>query len=394
MNMVSPDIVIVGAGVIGSSIAYHLARKGQRVLVIERGDVASAPVASWASAGGVRRQGRHPAEALLASEAIARWPGLSEELAADLHYRQGGNLLLAENDEEAAHLVDFVREQQALGFHDVCLLDHNATHEVAPALDAHIIASSYSPADGQADPPLTTRAFAAAAQRYGAIYWQHTIVKHLLVSGQRVTGVETDRGPVEAAQVVLAAGAWSDELAAGAGLPLPIKTLALQMLLSTPAPTHILAPVLGTLGRALSLKQLPNGAFFLGGGWPGDPSPDRLACTTRSASIDGNWHNACAVVPAVAHQEIARAWCGLEAASIDGIPFIGPAPDFTNLTLALGFSGHGFAISPAVGRAVADQLTGHAVPELNGLSPARIASFSPEQIKAFQNAPASGPLAG
>ncbi|HEU5227933.1 MAG TPA: FAD-dependent oxidoreductase, partial [Ktedonobacteraceae bacterium] len=122
MSTSSPDIVIVGAGVIGNSIAYHLARQGQRVLVIERGEIASAPVASWASAGGVRRQGRHPAEALLATEAIARWPTLSEELEADLQYRQGGNLLLAENDEEAARLVDFVREQQALGFHDVCLL--------------------------------------------------------------------------------------------------------------------------------------------------------------------------------------------------------------------------------------------------------------------------------
>ena len=95
MSRPSSDFLIVGAGVIGSSIAYHLARQGQRVVVLERGEVADSPVASWASAGGVRRQGRHPAEALLASEAIARWPTLSEELEADLHYRQGGNLLLA-----------------------------------------------------------------------------------------------------------------------------------------------------------------------------------------------------------------------------------------------------------------------------------------------------------
>lgn len=384
MSMSSPDVVIVGAGVIGNSIAYHLARQGQRVLVIERGEIAGAPVASWASAGGVRRQGRHPAEALLASEAIARWPTLSEELEADLHYRQGGNLLLAENDEEAARLVDFVREQQALGFHDVCLLDREATHEIAPALHSHVIASSYSPADGQADPPLTTRAFASVAQRHGATYWLHTTVKRLHTTGQRVTGIETDRGPVEAAQVVLATGAWSDELVAGIGLSLPIKTLTLQMLLTTPAHAQILQPVLGTLGRTLSLKQLPSGAFFLGGGWPGDPSPDRLSYTTRPASIEGNWRDACAVVPAVAQQEIARAWCGLEAASIDGIPFIGPAPDLTGLTLALAFCGHGFAIAPAVGRAVADQLTGHRVPELDGLSPARIANFSREQINAFQ----------
>ena len=394
MSIFPYDVVIIGAGVIGNSIAYHLARMGSHVLVIERGDIASSPAASWASAGGVRRQGRHPAEAFLASEAIARWPTLSEELEANVHYRQGGNLLLAENDEEAARLVDFVREQHVLGFHDVSLLDRQATHEVVPSLHTHILASSYSPADGQANPPLTTRAFAAAAQRHGATYWQHTSVKRLLVSGQRVTGVETDRGLVQAAQVVLAAGAWSDELAAGVGLSLPIKTLALQMLLSTPAPTHILQPVLGTLGRALSLKQLQNGAFFLGGGWPGDPSPNRVTYTTRPVSIEGNWQDACAVLPALAQQDLAQAWCGLEAESIDGIPFIGPVPNLPGLTLALAFSGHGFAIAPAVGRAVADQLTGHATPELDGLSTVRIAGFSQQQINAFQNKSVSGPLAG
>ena len=379
MDGVASDFLIIGAGVMGSSIAYHLACQGQRVLVLERVEIASEPAASWASAGGVRRQGRHPAEAALASEATARWSTLSEELEADLHYRQGGNLLVAETDEEAGQLVNFVREQQTMGFNDVRLLDRREVHELAPALNPRIVAGSYSPADGQANPPLTTRAFANAAQRHGAVYQLHTTVTRLLMSEKRVTGVETERGAIQAGQVILAAGAWSDELAASAGLRLPIRTLALQMLLSTPAPDQVLRPVLGTVGRSLSLKQLPDGTFFIGGGWPGDPTPDRRACATRLGSIEGNWRDACAILPAVAQQQLARAWCGLEAACIDDIPLLGPAPDLSGLTLALGFSGHGFALAPAVGRAVADQLLGKMTPELDGLNPARVAGFSVEQ---------------
>src|SRR5579875_121416 len=126
------DVIIVGGGVMGSSIAYHAALQGVRVLVIERAESAVEPAASWASAGGVRRQGRHPAEAQLASIAIARWPSLEQELEADMHYRQGGNLLVAENDVEAASLLDFVREQQANSFADVVLLDRQEVRELVP----------------------------------------------------------------------------------------------------------------------------------------------------------------------------------------------------------------------------------------------------------------------
>src|SRR6266704_1780420 len=101
------NVLIVGGGVIGNSIAYHLALQGRKVLVVEKSEVADTPAASWASAGGVRRQGRHPAEAKLAIEAIERWKTLEQELEADLHYRCGGNLLLAESDADADQLSKF-----------------------------------------------------------------------------------------------------------------------------------------------------------------------------------------------------------------------------------------------------------------------------------------------
>src|SRR5881398_1164217 len=123
MSAANIEILIVGAGVIGNSIAYHLAREGRQVLVIDRSQIANSPSASWASAGGVRRQGRHPAEAKLAIEAIARWQTLEQELEADLHYRRGGNLMLAESEVEAEQLGTFVHLQHDMGFSDVRLLN-------------------------------------------------------------------------------------------------------------------------------------------------------------------------------------------------------------------------------------------------------------------------------
>jgi sarcosine oxidase subunit beta len=384
MNEQQSDVLIIGAGVMGSAIAYHIARQGQRVLVVEQAAPAVTPAASWASAGGVRRQGRHAAEARLAIEAIERWQTLEEELEADLQYRQGGNLLLAESAGEAEQLATFVEQQHEHGFSDVCLVDRQEVRALVPGLNERVVAGSYSPRDGQADPAHTTRAFAAAAQRHGAVYWNETRALALLMRGERVVGVRTGRGGVQAGHVVLATGAWSDDLAATIGLHLPIRTRALQVILSNAAPADTLRPVLSALSRSLSLKQLPGGEFLLGGGWPGDPTPDRRSYTLRPTSIQGNWATACELLPAVSRQHIARSWCGLEAESFDEIPFIGAVTGIEGLTLALGFSGHGFALSPAVGRCVADLIAGRPAPDLDGLRPDRMTDFPPDQVEAFK----------
>src|SRR6266571_7829794 len=153
MNQTTIEIAIIGGGVTGSSIAYHLAKQGRQVLVIERStEIASTPAASWASAGGVRRQGRHPAEAKLAIEAIERWRTLEQELEADLGYRRGGNLLLAESDVEANYLSKFVDQQHEMGFANVQFVDRKEALSIVPELNERVVAGSYSSDDGQADP--------------------------------------------------------------------------------------------------------------------------------------------------------------------------------------------------------------------------------------------------
>lgn len=381
------EVLIIGGGVIGSSIAYHVARRRHRVIVVERATPGVAPSASWASAGGVRRQGRRSAEVPLAIEAIERWPTLEDELAADLHYRQDGNLRLAESDAETEAMAVFVQRQQRNGLSDVRLVDRSEALALVPGLNDKVTAGSFSPSDGHANASLTALAFARAAERHAATYWNGVQAVSLVTRGERVVGARTTAGEIGADTVVLAAGAWSDELAATAGLCLPIRTRALQMLLSTPAPAGVLKPVIGALGRSLSLKQLPTGEFFLGGGWLGDPTPDRSGYTLRPESEEGNWEAARGLLPAVGAQQVARKWCGLEAESFDGLPLIGFAPGFDGLVLALGFSGHGFAISPAVGRSVADLLLRNPAPELDGLAPARMATFDPGAVARFTAEP-------
>lgn len=385
----SVEVLIIGGGVIGSSIAYHVARQGRTVLVVERAGVAAEPAASWASAGGIRRQEQHPAEAMLANAAIARWPTLAQELDADLRYRQGGHLLLAESDAEAEHLRVLVPEQHALGFSDVRLLDRREVFSLVPGLGEQVVAGSFSPADGQADPILTTGAFADAAIRYGAMYWTGTECRALRRSGDRIVGAETTRGTVRAEQTVIAAGAWSRELALSAGIALPLRARVLQALLSTPAEPGLLGPVVNPVSRALSLKQLADGAFLLGGAWLGDASPDLRAYTLRPASQAGNWAVACEIFPAVARQQLARAWGGLQAQTPDDLPYIGSFSHVPGLAVALG-SWHGFGLAPAIGRSLADQLAGRPTPELDRLSPDRIAGYDPDAVAAFLAAAPSG----
>jgi sarcosine oxidase subunit beta len=255
---------------------------------------------------------------------------------------------------------------------NIRMLEPAAIYQVAAGLKPGIVAAAFTPEDGQADPRRTTAAFAAAAQRQGAEYFNGSRVDALLETKGRVRGIRLVTEDVVADAVVLATGVWTNALTRPLGCPVPIEPRGPQMLLTTPGP-RALTPTVTAVGRALSLKQLPTGEYFIGGGWPTDivEGERGLLCRVRPDSVAGSWAVAMEIVPAVVDQQVAQSWGGLEAESVDGVPFLGPAPGLDGAFLAVGFSGHGFQLSPAVGRAVADLLSGARVPELEPLSAQR-----------------------
>jgi sarcosine oxidase subunit beta len=344
------EVVVVGGGVMGSSIAYHLARRGVAVTLLERGDIPSA--ASAASAGGVRQQGRDLREMPLAVASIARWEHLEDELEADLHYRREGHLTVTEDAGSINELEPWMAAQQALGL-EIRLVEGDDLRELIPGVAPQVVAGTYSPSDGHANPILTTRAFAATAAQHGADVRPHTAVIAIEHEGGKVSGVRTEAGSIACDLVVLAAGAWSMELARPLGIELPAIPRAPQMIATTPMPA-LLHQVVGARGRMLSLKQVPSGNYVIGGGWPGTVLMEHGIAVPWYRSVLGSLTDSSAIFPELRRARVERVWVGVEAQTLDEVPILGALPGIENLVLAAGFSGHGFALSPIIGQVMSE----------------------------------------
>ncbi|HEV8143063.1 MAG TPA: FAD-binding oxidoreductase [Methylomirabilota bacterium] len=342
-------IAIVGGGLMGLSAAFHLRRldPSVAVTVLERSRPGAA--ASGASAAGVRVMGRDPAERALALDSLGRWPELDRELEGDTRYRRDGGLRVALDAAAWSAVPGWVAAQRADGV-PLEIVDETVMRRLAPRLSRDCLGGVYSALDGQAEAMPTVLAFATAARRLGARIDDGVGARCLIVERGRVVAVERTDGTRAACDVaIVAAGAWSATLLAPHGVELPLRTRALQMLLTVPAPMT-LRQVLGAFDRKLSLKQLGDGAYLIGGGWPAlitDEAENRYQILDDS--VRASREIAGTVYPAAKNAALARSWAGLEAFTPDEVPLIGPVPGIDGLLVAAGFCGHGFAFSPGVG---------------------------------------------
>ncbi len=350
----SADVIIVGAGVQGASLAFHLARRGARVTVLERGTVGAA--ATGRSSGFVRMHYDLESESRLAWASFPYFTEWRDRVGAgDPGFVRTGFLHLVP-ETLAAHLRANVAMQQRLGINTSVVTPVEVGRLVAGAVTDDVAVGAYEPDSGYADPSGTAAGFMAAARAHGASLVQGCRVASVAVAGEAVVGVETDSGRIAAPVVVDAAGAWAPELAASVGLDIPVQAwrhdtayFGLPDGRATDFPIvidDVNQVYFRPEGSEMMLVGLEAGNE-LGG------SPDRPMAPMRQAIVEEMIARLCARVPWMVAGTLRTSHGGQDGMTPDQRPILGRAgPD--GFILACGFSGTGFKTAPAIGACLAE----------------------------------------
>jgi sarcosine oxidase subunit beta len=374
------DIVIIGGGVTGAATALSLVEAGAKVTLIEKRGIAA--MASGWTLGGVRQSGRDPAELPLARAAVEIWPTLCDRLGTDVDYRRRGNLRLARSESEAAIIRAMVEEQRARGLDLAFLADNKAAREVAPALSEHVLAASFCPSDGHADPIKATNAFAQAAKARGAVLRVGVAAHSLRVEHGRVTGVETSDGFLPAGVVIVAAGVNSPALLAPLGLHLPLTVTVVHVLQSEKLPP-LFDQVFGVANADCAGRQEVDGRLRVTTGsrpFPGDAASwTEATLAPNAAEIAALTERVAHVLPALRDAKLHRSWGGLIDLTPDALPVIDAPETVAGLVIAAGFSGHGFCLGPVSGELLADLALGRA--PRHELSAFRLSRFAGQKTQ-------------
>lgn len=393
------DVVIVGGGIVGCATAYYLARRGVRVVLVEKGEVAGEQ--SGKNWGFVRQQGRDPLEVPLMIESNRIWRGLEKELGADIEWVQGGNLALAADEGRMALFAQWLETVREFGL-DTKLLRGNEIAELIPGMQGSWVGGLYTASDGHAEPTKATGAFCRVASAYGARIYTRCAAETVQTHRGEVSGVVTEQGTVRTSRVVCAAGAWSERLARPLGLSLPQRWVRATVARTTPAPRVTPA---GVWGPTVAFRQRKDGSFNLAAGGATDYDVNLDALRHLRLFLPNYWKNRklvrfhvgrpllrdlAALLPwSAAHRHpfvhywevetppnqakvrtsleeflrlfpplrgltIERSWAGYIDVTPDALPVLGEVAKPRGFIFATGFSGHGFAMGPIVGRLVAE----------------------------------------
>lgn len=345
------DVVIIGGGVMGCAIAYHLAGAGLKPHVIEKADIGGE--ASGANGGGVRQSARNLKEMPLAMASIQLYGQLSEELGLDVEYVREGNLRLCTTEDEVKALTASVAAQKGVGL-ELEMVDAAQIREIIPFVSPAVLGASWCPTDGHVNPFLVTYGYMKRARERGAVFHTHEEVTGIDLRRGRVTGVTTNKGRLSTDTVVNAAGVAGRRVANMVGLDLPLKPVFSEALI-TEATGPLFNQMIGSAKGAYYGRQTAHGSVFWGGfigiedyiyQRDGKPMYNCIGPASARSLID--------LFPILEKLNVIRTWSGLIAAMSDGIPVLGLVDEVPGYVFATGFSGHGFGLGPIIGQLISE----------------------------------------
>jgi len=386
------DVVIIGSGIVGSSVAYHLAQAGcTNVLVVER-EAHQGKGSTGKSMGGVRAQFSTPVNIQMSRYSIDFFSKFDEVVGHPADYRAHGYLFCATNEKHLAYLKTNRERQIALGVTNVESVSPEQIAEMVPQLRMDdILGGTFCPTDGFVDPHSVMMGFMLNARERGARLWLDTQVTGIEVEAgsagilpadrlevtlvppdadkmsalpaleaRRISGVQTSRGFISTRIVVNAAGPWAAAVARMAGAELPVEPLRRQLVPTEPfdqLPKRF--PMVIDMSTGFHFRREGKGILLA---WNDPEETPGFKTEFDSSFVEKILTHAAARVPVLAEAEVnpRRAWAGLYEMTPDHHAIIGASPNVEGLYFVNGFSGHGVMHSPASGRITADLiLQGH-----------------------------------
>jgi len=355
------DVVIIGGGINGCSLAYNLAKKKVDVVVVEKNYLSSG--ATGACGAGIRQQWSTKENTKLAIESVKIFEKLSKELGHDIEFRQGGYLIAVHDEKELRQSEKNVAMQRSLGL-KVDILDVSKINDIVPILDVKgikVIGATFCPTDGHANPFKTTFAYADVARQKGAEIFTHTKVIGIKKSKNKIKAVETDKGSIKTNIVVNAAGIDSKDIASMVNINLPLVAYRKEIMA-----TECLEPLFEAM--VISFKD---GIYFSqqreGQIVGGIPIPEERSGYKTIPTFAFMRHMAKTLTryaPILKHVNMLRHWTGFYDVTPDSRPILGEINKLKGFIQCNGFSGHGFMISPMVTKILADFILDGKTPDI------------------------------
>jgi sarcosine oxidase subunit beta len=353
--MQTADVIIIGGGIVGSSIAYHLTAQGCRnVLIVER-ETAQGKGSTGKSMGGVRAQFSTPSSIQMSLYSIPFYASFEDRLGSPCDYRSQGYLFCATSEKHMAYLATNYALQVKMGLKTVQVLAGDEIRSMFPKMRGDdVVGGSFCSTDGFVDPYSAMNGFSAWATEHGAMLWKNTNVIGITRDDAGVASVETTRGAIATRKVVNCAGAWAAEVGKLAGVDLPVTPLRRMLVPSEPFDEfpHT-APMIIDMSNGFHFRPEARG-FLLA--WNDPEETPGFKTDFDPLFLEKILTRAADRVPCFANLPVnpKRAWAGLYEMTPDHHPILGEAPNLPGFFLANGFSGHGVMHAPATGKILSD----------------------------------------